>query len=86
MTNEELKAEWQKYGVELDGKVFPLKEKYVVCWGWVEDWGGLLFDVGDWSGECGVFITDADNNLISVNPQNHQETMILGKLVKLNPA
>ncbi len=85
MTNEELKENWTKYGVEVEGKVYPLGEKYAVCWGWVDKVGGLLFDVGDWGGEAHVYITDGEN-LISVNPENHQETNLIGKLVKVNPA
>lgn len=81
-TNGELEENWRKYGVEIGGKVHPLKDKFVMCWGWHDGWGGLLFDVGDWSGESYSFIAK-DDNLIAVNPENHTETRLMGKLVLL---
>jgi len=51
-------------------KLVPIKDRYVICWGWHEESGGLLFDErGEQPGVCAVCKVDGDN-LISVNPKN----------------
>lgn len=84
MTNEDLKTDWQLYGVEVQGQFIRLKDRYMVCWGWVEDLGGLIFDEGGPMGATAhVLKTDDQDNLISVNPGDPQDTLVLGKLVLL---
>lgn len=84
MSNDELKENWQKYALEtIDGVVLPLKNHYVMCWGWVSEYGGLLFDTGGEQGATAhVFKVEGDN-LVSVNPENPEETNVVGKLVYL---
>lgn len=84
MTNEELASDWRNIAVIVDGKQYPLKDQYAMCWGWTPDLNGLLFDRGGSQGaEAHVFIVGEGDTLISVDPQNPNETCEIGKLVRI---
>lgn len=79
ITNDDLKANWKKLGVEINGTVVRLDERAMICWGWDEEWGGLIFDTGGPQGApCYIWRTE-NNNLISVGPDNQSE--VIGPLV-----
>ena len=46
MTNEELKNDWQKYGVDIQGTIRPLKELFMLCCEYKPIPGTILFDTG----------------------------------------
>ena len=83
MTNEEFAENWREYGVEIAGKIIPIKEHYCIHWGWMEQYSGFMFDPGGEQGTETSILRVEDDNLVSVNPANTSETTILGKLVKL---
>ena len=86
MTNDELKENWQKYAVEVDGERVALKDRFAICYGWCEQWGGLGFDIGgEQPGVNYIFIVE-DDKLVSVNPADHNERDVLGPLVLLEAA
>jgi len=85
-TTAELKDDWQKYGVDIQGVIRPLKECFVICWGPTPDIpDALLFDTGGEQGATAYTLRMSENgeDLISVNPVNPAETNVLGKLVLL---
>jgi hypothetical protein len=85
MTNDELHKNWQDYGVQIAGEVRPLKDHYCICWGWIERYKGLLFDVGGEQGApAAILRVDENDNLVAVNPENTDDISILGKLELLN--
>ena len=86
MTLDELKANWRLYAVELPGgKVRPLKEMFVICWGNFLD--GLLFDPGGEQGAEGMILkTDEEGNCyVYTDPDAEGEARwtIQGKFVRL---
>lgn len=92
MTTEDLKNNWQKYGVELPptsaiavDPIRPLKEIFMLCWGpdpLTSD--ALLFDTGGEQGAPAYLLKVGDGDtLVSVNPANPAETTVLGKLIHL---
>lgn len=81
MKLEDFQQTWHEYGVEIQGKIIPLKERYVICWG--KEKGGLIFDTGGEIGESHI-LTVNGMDLISINPDNPKETTRLGKLEKLS--
>jgi len=86
MTLAELKDNWQKYGVDIQGQIRPLKDCFVICWGPMPDIpDALLFDTGGEQGAPAYALKVGENgeDLISVNPANPAETTVLGKLVLL---
>lgn len=84
MTNEEFQVNWQNYAVEINDEAIPLKDRYCLCWGWVEQYQGLFFDTGGEQGaEANFLRVDEEDNLISVNPEDITETCVLGKLVNI---
>jgi len=86
MTLADLKDNWQKYGVDIQGEIKPLKECFVICWGSTPDIpDALLFDTGGEQGAPAYTLKVSENgeDLISVNPANPSETTVLGKLVLL---
>lgn len=82
MTTDDLRRNWLDYGVSIDNKTHHLSDIYSMCWGFVEDWGGLIFDTGNFNGEAHCFIVENDC-IISVNPLNHAEKQVIGPLVDL---
>jgi hypothetical protein len=85
MTTEDLKKDWQQYAVDVQGIVKPLKEIFMICWGYIPDIpDALLFDTGGQQGAPALTLkVENGDDLVSVNPQNPTETSVLGKLVKL---
>lgn len=76
MTNEEFHKDWMKYGVRIAGEMKPLKDYYCICWG-NNGYKGMLFEtVG---GQIQILRVE-DDNLVSVDPENLEETAIIGKL------
>lgn len=84
MTNEQFHKDWMKYGVRIAGEMKPLKDHYCVCWGWIEQYKGMLFDTGGEQGATAHVLRVEDENLVSVNPENPEETSIIGRLELLD--
>jgi hypothetical protein len=84
MTLVDLKDNWQKYGVNIQGIIIPLKDRFVICWGPMPEIpDALLFDTGGEQGATALTLKVNGEDLISVNPTNPTETTVLGKLVLL---
>lgn len=84
MTLVDLKDNWQKYGLNIQGTIIPLKDRFVICWGPMPDIpDALLFDTGGEQGAPSFALKVNGDDLISVNPMNPTETTVLGKLVLL---
>jgi hypothetical protein len=65
---------------------FNLKDRYMMCWGYVESLGGVAFDVGGpQGGEMNVFVVDDTGTLISVNPANPAQRKPIGVLKLIEP-
>jgi hypothetical protein len=99
MTNADLEKDWKEYGVVLDGKVTPLTNQFVMCWGPVKMSEGkfgfhaipdrdnpeapLMFDDMDSEGQQVFFFFVRDDQLMAMNAYNPEETRVLGALVRL---
>jgi hypothetical protein len=86
MTTDELKTNWEKCGLEFQGKIQPLKNCFLICWGFhPEISDALIFDIGGIQGSDAYTLKMSENgeNLISVNPENPKETSVLGRIVLL---
>ena len=89
MTTDELKDNWKKYAVNINDEIKPLKDCFTLCWGYPDPLHGgtdfLLFDVGGEQGASAYLLKVSEDGdyLISVNPENTEETTVLGKLVLL---
>lgn len=86
MTTEDLKNNWTKYGVELSSvdPIRPLKKIFMLCGYYNAIPGTLFFDTGGPQGAPAYILKVGDNDtLVSVNPENPDETNVLGKLICL---
>lgn len=85
MTTAGLLVDWQKYGVDIQGTIKPLKEAFMLCCPYTPIPGTILFDTGGPQGAPAYVLKVGENgeDLISVNPNNPAETNVLGKLVLL---
>ena len=85
MTTEDLKKDWEKYAVVIDGNTKPLEDVFMLCLGYdpsIPD--ALVFDTGGPQGAPAYTLkVGEEDHLIAVNPEDPTETSVLGKLIHL---
>lgn len=86
MNTDFLKDNWKNLGVVIGKETYPLKEKYMMCWGYdpnIKD--ALLFDVGGEQGaEANLLSVGAGDSFISHDPTDPTKSRVIGELVSLS--
>jgi hypothetical protein len=84
MTNDDLIKDWRDISIEVsDGPhtaVVKLKDRYALCYGYQDQFGGVAFDDGGPVAEMHVFVVRENDELHSINPYDHTQSEYIGKL------